>query len=113
MYETGDHADLATVNRAVIRLESNVREKFPQAKTWKDQASDHPEKFRMGDSPLYIRRRNTWESLTSLSRPLSGLEEIRQFRLYANVRGDTHLESEIEQFLSAGNGRIGGPIWMK
>ena len=98
VYETEDHADLATVNRAVIRLESTVREKFPQAKTWKDQASDHPEKFRMGDSPLYIRRRNTWESLTSLSRPLSGLEEIRQFRLYANVRGDTRLESEIEQY---------------
>ena len=98
VYETGDHADLATVNRAVIRLESSVKNEFPHVKTWKDQASDHPEKFRMGESPLYIRHRNNWESLTSLSRPLSGLEEIRQFRLYANVRGEASLESEIEQF---------------
>ena len=98
VYETGDHADLATVNRAVIRLESSVKSEFAHVKTWKDQASDHPEKFRMGESPLYIRHRNRWQSLTSLSRPLSGLEEIRQFRLYANVRGEADLEKDMEQF---------------
>ena len=98
VYETGDHADSGTVNRAVRRLESKVNQHFPNIKTWKDQASDHPEKFRLGDNPLYIRNRARWTSLTRLSRPLSGLEEIKQFRLYADVRGDVVLESQIAMF---------------
>lgn len=98
VYETGDHADSGTVNRAVIRLEADVKRQFPSVRTWTDRASDHPEKFRMGGNPLYIRNRGRWESLTSLSRPLSGLEEIKQFRLYADVRGDASLESQIEEY---------------
>ena len=98
VYATGDHADYGTVNRAVTRLDDKVKQQFPGIKTWTDQASDHPEKFRMGDKPLYIRDRDRWVSLTRQSRPLSGLEEIRQFRLYADVRGDAKLESEIANF---------------
>ena len=98
VYETGDHPDSGTVNRAITRLESRVKENFRGVTTWADWASDHPEKFRTGKSTLHIRRGSRWESMTSLSRPLSGLEEIRQFRLYADVRGDTALESEIERF---------------
>ena len=98
VYETGDHADSGTVNRAITRLESRVNEAYPGVTTWADWASDHPEKFRTGRSTLHIRRGSRWESLTNLSRPLSGLEEIRQFRLYADVRGDSALESEIERF---------------
>ena len=98
VYEAGDHADQATVNRAVTQLESRVNERFPDVTTWTDRASDHTEKYRTGDKPLYIWRRGHWESLTSLSRPLSGLEEIRQFRLYADVRGNTSLKTELEGF---------------
>ena len=98
VYETGDHADSGIVNRAVTRLESQVKQHFPEIRTWKDQASDHPEKFRMGDSPLFIHNSSQWLSLTSLSRPLSGLDEIKQFRLYADVRGDTELESKIKMY---------------
>ena len=98
VYETGDHTDSATFNRAVTRLESRVNLNFPEVTTWTDWASDHPEKFRTGDSTLHIRKGRQWESLTSLSRPLSGLEEIRQFRLYADIRGEADLESEIERF---------------
>ena len=98
VYETGDHADSGIVNRAVTRLESEVKQQFPETRTWKDQASDHPEKFRLGDSPLFIHNSGQWLSLTSLSRPLSGLEEIKQFRLYADVRGDTTLEHEIKMY---------------
>ena len=96
VYDTGDHAEPGTVNRAVTRLQSRVETSFPQTTTWTDRASDHPEKFRTGDNPLYVRSSDgQWQSLTSLSRPLSGLEEVRQFRLYADVRGDEHLESQI------------------
>ena len=99
VFESGDHADSGTVNRAVNRLESRVNKQFPEVATWTDQASDHPEKFRTGGNPLYIRNKSgQWQSLIGQSRPLSGLEEIRQFRLYADVRGDTALESEIERF---------------
>lgn len=98
VYETGDHADGAIFNRALTRLESEVRGKFPSIRTWTDRASDHPEKFKTDGNQLYVRRMGRWESLTSLSRPLSGLEEIRQFRLYADVRGNTRLYSEIKEF---------------
>ncbi len=97
VFESGDHADSGTVNRAVNRLESSVNAQFQGVATWTDQASDHPEKFRTGDG-LHIRKGRRWESLTSLSKPLSGLDEIRQFRLYADVRGDADLETSIERF---------------
>ena len=97
VYETGDHADEGTINRAVLRLESEVKKQFQDVRTWTDQASDHPEKFRMDDT-LYVRNRDQWETLKGLSKPLSGLDEIKQFRLYADIRGDTELESKIEQF---------------
>ena len=99
VYETGDHAEPGTFNRAVNRLQSRVNHDFPDITTWTDRASDHPEKFRTGDNPLYVQSSDgQWQSLTSLSRPLSGLEEVRQFRLYADVRGDEHLESQIAMF---------------
>ena len=95
VYETGDHADSGVVNTAVMRLESEINQRFPEIRTWKDQASDHPEKFRLGDSPLFIRHGGQWRTLTTLSKPLSGLDEIKQFRLYADVRGNPDLENEI------------------
>ena len=97
VYETGDHADPAVVNTAVLRLPQKVRSKYPGLKIWVDKASDHPERFRM-DDPWPIRQRGRWAPLTALSKALSGLEEIRQFRLYADVYGDDALEQEIEQF---------------
>ena len=99
VYEAGDHADTAIVNRAMTRLRRDTQQQFPNVRFWEDRAIDHPERFRMGDEGWHIRRRNgPWESLDSLSRALSGLEEIRQFRLYADVRGDEALESEIIAF---------------
>ncbi len=97
VYETGDHADAAVINRA-LRLPRELEAQFPEVRRWVDRASDHPERFRMGDQMWPIWHRVRWQSLTALSKALSGLEEIRQFRVYADVRGDDDRESEIEEF---------------
>ena len=98
VYETGDHATTATVNRA-MNLRSRLEQKFSEVRIWTDRATDHPERFRIGDEGWHIKRRNgPWESLDNLSKALSGLEEIRQFRVYADVGGDAALENEIVAF---------------
>jgi hypothetical protein len=98
VYETGDHADPAVVNRAITALPKELKARYSELKTWLDRASDHPERFRMGDETWPIRHSERWQSLVTLSKALGGLEEIRQFRLYADVRGDERLEQEIERF---------------
>lgn len=98
VYETGDHADPLVVNRA-MNLTVQLKKEFPEVKTWTDRATDHPERFRMGEQSWPIRSRSgSWESLTSLSKALAGLDEIRQFRVYADVRGDDELEDKIVAF---------------
>ena len=53
----------------------------------------------MGDEgwPILGRDRN-WRDLVSLSKALAGLEEIRQLRVYADVRDDAELEKDIQDF---------------
>ena len=99
VYETGDHADPFAVNQAMTYLPPELKQNFPGVRIWQDTATDHPERFKMGDKVWPIRRRDgRWESLTSLSRALAGLEEVRQFRVYADVRDDDMLEKRIEAF---------------
>ena len=99
VYETGDHADRLIVNRAMTRLPRQLEEKFDGVTIWTDRATDNPERFRLGDDGWPIRRRNgLWESLDTLSKALGGLEGIRQFRVYADVRDNDALEKEIEDF---------------
>lgn len=98
VYETGDHADPFVVNRA-LELPRQLEQRYDGVKIWTDRATDNPERFRMGDDGWPIRRRDgRWESLATLSRALAGLAEIRQFRVYADVRDDDALEKEIENF---------------
>ncbi len=99
VYETADHADPFVVSSAMARLPQALGQRFPEVKIWTDRASDHPERFRMGDESWPVRESSgRWLSLTSLSRALAGLEEIRRFRVYADVRRDEQLRSEIETF---------------
>ena len=98
VYDSGAHADPAVVNRGVTRLPRAFRGKFGQTRIWTDVASDHPERFRMGDEFWPIRRGERWESLESLSRALAGLQEIRLFRLYGDVGDDRELEEEMVSF---------------
>ena len=99
VFETGDHADRLVMNRAMTHLPRQLERRFEGVAIWTDRATDHPERFRMGDDGWPIRRRDgRWESLDSLSRALAGLEEIRQFRVYADVSENAVLEKEIEDF---------------
>ncbi|MCE2457172.1 MAG: HD domain-containing protein [Dehalococcoidia bacterium] len=99
VYETGDHADRLVMNRAMTLLPRRLEQQYDGVAIWTDRATDHPERFRMGDDGWPIRRRDgRWESLDTLSRALGGLEEIRQFRVYADVRDNDALQREIEDF---------------
>ena len=96
VYETGDHADSVEVSSAMRRIPEKLNQDFPDVRIWTDTATDHPERFRMGETAWPVKRRNgRWESLTKLSRALDGLSEVRMFRVYADVRGDELLRKQI------------------
>ena len=97
VYETGDHADSMLLNRAMSSLPNSLKEKFPEVKIWDDRgATDHPERFRTEVKGWPILDRNgRWDNLENLSKALGGLEEIRQYRVYADVRDDNSLEEAI------------------
>ena len=99
VYDTGDHADPIVVSGAIKSLRQEMEQRFPEVKTWTDIATDRPERFKMGDEAWPIRRPNgQWASLSGLSRALAGLEEVRRFRVYADVRDDQSLKAEIEDY---------------
>ena len=102
VYETGDHADPLDINQAMAHLPQQLAQKYADVTIWTDRATDHPERFRMGNGVWPIQRRNgRWGSLARLSKALAGLDEIRQFRVYADVRDDDTLEKEISDFCSS------------
>ena len=99
VYETGDHADPFLVQSVLTKLPEELKIKFPDINIWTDTAIDHPERFKMGDEHWPIRSRNgRWESLTRLSKALTGLEEIIRLRVYADVRDDYGLKEQMEAF---------------
>ena len=98
VYETSGHADQVVVARATRMLASGLRKQYPGVQTWSDEAVDHPERFKMGDAFWPVKQNETWGALSSLSRALAGMEEIRQFRVYADVEGNVALEDEIRRF---------------
>ena len=99
VYETGDHADQFTVNRAMANLPRQLEQDYVGVTIWTDRATDHPERFKDDEDGWPIRRRDgRWEGLDTLSKALGGLEGIRQFRVYADVRENAVLEKEIEEF---------------
>ncbi len=98
VFQTGDHADSALVNRAML-LPQELQANYPNVEIWTDKATDHPERYKMGDEELSIQRRDgRWASLKSLSKALYGLDEVIQFRVYADVGEDEALEREIAGF---------------
>ena len=98
VYETSDHADPGILNSAILRLPGELEQRYPEMRIWTDRASDHPERFRTGSHDWLVKQGNRWLSLASLSKALSGLQEIDNFRLYADVRGNQQLEEEIRYF---------------
>ena len=99
VYDTGDHTDPIRVSGALSKLPEELSERYPDVNTWTDTATDHPERFKMGDEGWPIKGpTGRWESLASLSSALAGLKEVRRFRVYADVRDDESLKAEIENF---------------
>ena len=98
VYETDGHADPAIIASAMFKLPKGLKEQYPAVQIWTDQAVDHPERFKMGAEVWPIRQSSgKWNSLANVSRALAGLVEIRQFRVYADVRDDDALENQIER----------------
>ena len=99
VYDTGDHTDPIRVSGALSKLPGELSDRYPYVKTWTDTATDHPERFRMGDEGWPIKGpTGRWESLATLSSALAGLKEVRRFRVYADVRDDESLKAEIEDY---------------
>ena len=98
VYETGDHTDPATVNNARRQLEQKVKCEFG-IDVWQDVAIDHPENIKSDDKLVFVRiMGGKWQTLTHMSKLLDGLAEINRFRLYADVRDDPAMASEVEKF---------------
>lgn len=99
VHDTGDHADKFVVDRAMRKLPQALQERFPDVAIWMDRATDHPERFRMSEEGWPIKRKDgRWASLKGLSKALSGLDEIIQFRVYADVGENESLERDIADF---------------
>ena len=98
VYETTGHEDQVVIASAMRRLPERLSQQYPTVEIWTDQAIDHPERFKMGDEVWPVRQSSgKWGSLANLSRALAGLQEIRQFRVYADVGNDGALENTIKR----------------
>ena len=97
VYETGGHEDQVKIFGAMSTLPEQLRRRYPGVKILTDQAVDHPERFKLDAEDYPIRQSNgRWSSLASLSRALAGLQEIRQFRVYADIGDNGALKEDIE-----------------
>ena len=84
---------------AFRRLLPEVKRQFPGVRFWRDNATDHPERYRHEDIPIKVGgTRPTWKSFARTSEVLRGIQEVGQVRLYAYVGDDDNLISEIDRF---------------
>lgn len=99
IYETGDSADAGIMRKAENHLPQAIREKFPYLRFWEDKAIDHPDRFRVAEMMVNSGwKPAVWKEFSRQSQPLRGLEEINNFRLYADVRGDPNQETKVRDF---------------
>ncbi len=96
VYESETHPDPLVANRALIQLPSAIQGQFRDIAVWSDRASFNPDTF--SGSPFPVRTGNSWRSLGARSTVLQNLREVNKIRVYADVRGDTSLETEIAAF---------------
>lgn len=83
VYSTLPHPSPIQIRRAASMAEE-CRSRFPGHRFWLDRALDHPEKFKKVDMPI-MEGQEMRGSLAKESSALAGLQEIGQFRLYADV----------------------------
>lgn len=84
----------ATMARKVEELYSTLPGKYSGTQFWLDRAVDHPERFKSQDILIKMES-GGWKSFATASDLLSGLKEIGQVRIYANVRGNQTLEQDV------------------
>ncbi len=98
-YETLAHPDRFEARTAFRRLLPEVRKRFPDVRVWRDNATDHPERYKQEDIPIEVRDDPpAWKSFVDTSEVLRGLKEIGQVRLYAYVGDREDLLQEINLF---------------
>jgi len=98
-YQTLPHPDKIEARTAFRRLLPEVHKKFPDIPVWRDNATDHPERYKQEDIPIKIRDNPpAWKSFVDTSEVLRGLQDIGQVRLYAYVGGREGLLEEINSF---------------
>jgi hypothetical protein len=97
VYETMPHPNALTMKR-VETLKRECEKSFDNVTFWLDRAVDHPEKFRREVVLPIMRGDGSIVDLASESAALKGLEEIGQYRIYANVREDKALSDKIVDF---------------
>jgi len=98
-YETLPHPDPMEARMAFRRLLPEVKRQFPSVRFWRDNATDHPERYRHEDIPIKVGgTRPTWKSFARTSEVLRGIQEVGQVRLYAYAGDDDNLISEIHRF---------------
>lgn len=99
IYETDSSPDGGVSRQAFYQLPEAARQAFPDITFWVDRAVDHPDRFRVDDIMIKLPGNPPpWRSFKAISRALSGLEEVAQVRIYADVRGDSVREIEVTDF---------------
>ena len=99
VYETVDLPDTGIVRKIDSLLLQGAEKEFSDLRFWLDKAVDHPDRFRVEQMMVKIASNPpSWREFRNQSRPLQGLQEIGKFRLYADVRGDSAIEKEVQEF---------------
>ncbi len=99
IYETGNSPDAGLIRRAQRELPAAAKTEFPHLTFWEDKAIDHPDRFRRAEMMVnFGDSQPIWREFGRESQALKGLEEINNFRLYADVRGDVRQEAAAQQF---------------
>lgn len=96
VYETLSHPSTIE-QRRIESMKKACEGKFSNVHFDLDRAVDHPEKFKRDDIPI-LKDNKAQRSFVTESAALAGLKEIGMCRIYANVREDQILSSEIEGF---------------
>ena len=96
VYGTMPHPSVPRSKR-VEMLKGECENEFDDVRFWLDRAVDHPEKWK-GEDLLIMCSDGRVLYLVKESEALKGLAEIRQCRIYADVREDRALLEEIVDF---------------
>ena len=103
VYETDDTPDKGVVRKIEPAtgptLLHAAQEKFTDLRFWIDRAVDQPYRFTRAEIMVKLDGNpSEWREFGNISRALKGLQETGKYRLYANVRGNDALETEVREF---------------